>query len=428
MKHTIGDHEMDKPAPVPGCAGRHGVWLNRATAVMLAITLWSCGGETKPAAGKVAPGAPKGGPETAAAGDPASLALSPELAALVKLGPLASMDIAETLRIAGRLEVNAYKTARIGAPVTGRISDIRAVHGQEVRLGETLAELSSQEATAAQLAFLKAHSAEQLNARAVERAQLLLAADVIGSAELQRRQSELVVARAEKRAAADQLRVLGLPTNAIVQLEATGKLSTSAPITASQPGTVIERKITVGQVVQPSDSLFVVSDLRSVWAIAEVPEQESHLVSRGQRVEIEIPALGNEKRAGKIVYVADVVNPETRTVRIGVDLDNAGRLLKPAMLTTMLIERRVAKRSVVPAAAVVRESDADHLFLQTAPGVVRLTRVKLGPDKNGMRAVQEPLPPHQGLVLDGAFHLNNERQKRALEKTSLLQNNGIRAS
>lgn len=428
MKHTISDHEMDKPAQAPGRSGRQRVWPKRATAVMLAIALWACGEEPKLVAGKVAPGAPKVGRETAGAVHPASLVLSPDLAALVKLGPLASMEIAETLRLAGRLEVNAYKTARIGAPVTGRISDIRAVHGQEVRLGETLAELSSQEATAAQLAFLKAHSAEQLNARAVERAQLLLAADVIGSAELQRRQSELVVARAEKRAAADQLRVLGLPANAIGQLEASGKLSTSAPITASQPGTVIERKITVGQVVQPSDSLFVVSDLRSVWAIAEVPEQESDLVRRGQRVEIEIPALGNEKRAGKIVYVADVVNPETRTVRIGVDLDNAGRLLKPAMLTTMLIERRVAKRSVVPAAAVVRENDADHLFLLTAPGVVKLTRVKLGPDQNGMRAVQEPLPPNQGLVLDGAFHLNNERQKRALQKTSLLPSSGIRAS
>ena len=405
---------------------KHHTHSLHAGAVAALLLLAACGDKPAPVAEKSATAAVTGKP--AAAADPMSLALTPDLAALVKLGPRPSTEIAETLRIAGRLEVNAYKTARIGAPVTGRISDIRAVHGQDVRLGETLADLASQEVTAAQLAFLKAHSAEQLNARAVERAQLLLAADVIGSAELQRRQNELVVARAEKRAAADQLRVLGIVSKAIDQLEASGKLSTTAPITASQAGTVIERKITVGQVVQPSDSLFVVSDLRSVWAIAEVPEQESDLVSRGQRVDIEIPALGNEKRAGKIVYVADVVNPETRTVRIGVDLDNAGRLLKPAMLTTMLIERRVANRSVVPAAAVVRESDADHLFLQTAPGVVKLTRVKLGPDKNGMRAVLEPLPPNQGLVLEGAFHLNNERLKRALEKTSSLRSRPVPAS
>lgn len=296
------------------------------------LSLAGCGDKTAQVAEKPAAPAAKG--KATAAVDPMSVALAPDLAALVKLGPLPSTEIAETLRIAGRLEVNAYKTARIGAPVTGRISDIRAVHGQEVRLGETLADLASQEVTAAQLAFLKAHSAEQLNARAVERAQLLLAADVIGSAELQRRQNELVVARAEKRAAADQLRVLGIVSKAIDQLEATGKLSTTAPITASQAGTVIERKITVGQVVQPSDSLFVVSDLRSVWAIAEVPEQESDLVVRGQRVEIEVPALGNEKRSGRIVFVADVVNPETRTVRVGVDLDNAGRWASVSISTT----------------------------------------------------------------------------------------------
>ncbi|MBL8385809.1 MAG: efflux RND transporter periplasmic adaptor subunit [Burkholderiales bacterium] len=392
---------------------------HRFVLAALVLALAACGEGQAPPAAPTKATAPGATPAKAA--DPAQVALSGDLAALVKLGPLPLMDVAETLRIAGRLEVNGYKTARIGAPVTGRIGDIRAVTGQEVRQGETLADISSQEVTTAQLAFLKAHSAEQLNSRAVERAELLLSADVIGSAELQRRQNELSVARAEKRAAADQLRVLGLSGKAVEQLEATGRLATAAPITATQAGTVIERKIAVGQVVQPSDSLFVVSDLRSVWAIAEVPEQDADAVSRGQRVEIEVPALGNETRVGKIVFVADVVNPETRTVRVGVDLDNPGKTLKPAMLITMLIERKVANRTVVPAAAVVRENDLDHLFLQTAPGVVRLTRARLGPEKSGMRAVLEALPAHQAVVLDGAFHLNNERLKRALEKGAALR-------
>lgn len=347
--------------------------------------------------------------------DPLTIRLTPELGALVKVGTIESAEVGDTVRIAGRLEVNGYKTARIGAPVTGRIVDIRAVLGQEVKPGEALADINSQELTAAQLGFLKAHSAEQLTTRAVERADLLLKADVIGSAELQRRQSEQTVARAEKRAAADQLRVLGLNPRSVEQLEATGKLIASAPITATQVGTVIERKITQGQVVQPSDVLFVVSDLRSIWATADIPEQEAGAVRRNQRVEIEIPALGNERRTGQIVYVADVVNPETRTVRVGVDLENPGKTLKPAMLTTMLIEGRASPRQVVPAAAVVRENDADHLFVETAPGMVRLTRVALGADKNGVRAVLDKLPGNR-VVTHGAFHLNNERLKRLQDK------------
>ena len=194
------------------------------------------------------------------AADPQLVRLTADLGDLVKIGPIEVAAVGDTLRIAGRLEVNGYKTARIGAPVTGRISDIKAVHGQEVRQGERLADINSQELTGAQLAFLKAHSADQLTSRAVERADLLLKADVIGTAELQRRQSEQTVARAEKRAAADQLRVLGVGTAAIAELEANGKLIFAAPITSTQAGTVIERKITQGQVVQPSDVLFVVSD------------------------------------------------------------------------------------------------------------------------------------------------------------------------
>ena len=147
---------------------KHAINPIHIAAAAALLLLAGCGDKTAPVAEK--PAAPVAKGKATAAIDPMSVALAPDLAALVKLGPLPSTEIAETLRIAGRLEVNAYKTARIGAPVTGRVSDIRAVHGQDVRLGETLADLASQEVTAAQLAFLKAHSAEQLNARAVERA------------------------------------------------------------------------------------------------------------------------------------------------------------------------------------------------------------------------------------------------------------------
>ena len=387
-------------------------YVSGLLACAMVLVLQGCG-QDKPAVA-----VPTGRPKAPVVQDRASIAVGPELAQSVKVGTLATIEMAETLRIAGRLDVNADRTARIGAPVTGRITNIRAFIGKEVREGETLADLSSQDVTAAQLTLLKAHSAERLASRAVDRAELLLSADVIGSAELQRRQGDLTVALAEKRAAVDQLRLLGLSSRAIDALQGNGTLVTVAPVTSTQSGTVIERKVAVGQVVQPSDSLFVVSDLRSIWAFAEVPERQADRVRRGQRVEIEIPAVGSERRAGQIVFVADVVNPETRTVRVGLSLDNPKRLLKPAMLMTMLIEGTVARRTVVPSGAVVREQDADHVFLQVSPGVMKLARVKLGPERDGNRALLETLPANQGVVLEGAFHLNNERQKRNSEKSA----------
>lgn len=377
-----------------------------AVALLCAATLSAgCGGQSSD----------KTASSVSARKDPMEVAADAELGKRLRVGPVSSRPFSDTIRVAGRLEVNQYRTSRIGAPITGRLTSIEAVFGQQVRQGQVLAQINSPELAQAQLTFLRAHSQKQLLTRAVERAQLLLASDVIAPAELQRRQSELSVATAEKRAASDQLRQLGLSQQRIDRLEETGEIQPTAAITATLGGTVIERNVAQGQVVNPADVLFVVSDLSSVWALAEVPEQDSQFVQLRQRVQIEVPALDNERFAGRVAYVADVVNPETRTVRVGVELENKALRFKPSMLMTMLIEGPAVSRQVVPQDAVVRENNADHVFVQLRPGVFRLTRVELGPERDGMRTLLKPLPEDAQLVLDGAFHLNNARVQQALE-------------
>jgi cobalt-zinc-cadmium efflux system membrane fusion protein len=375
--------------------------------LVAATTLTGCG---KPAA--EAPAA------TAPARDPLQITLTPELTGLTKIGVLSEGEHSDMIRIAGRLEVNANQTARIGSPMTGRLTKIVANLGQSVKAGEVMAEVSSQDLTAAQLAFLKAHAAEQVASRAVDRAQLLLQADVIGSAELQRRQKELEVANAERRAAADQLRVLGLSQKSIQLLADQGKIDSVAPVTATLGGVVIERQVAQGQVVQPSDALFVVSDLSTIWAVAEVPEQEAAHVKVGQSVEIEIPALNHKIIPGRLVFISAVVNPETRTVRVSAVLENPERELKPAMLISVLINGKPQTRTLVPQSAVVREDNADHLYLEVAPNTYRLTRVQLGPEHNGVRPLLAPLNVAGNaapkVILDGAFHVNNQRLKQNL--------------
>ena len=369
-----------------------------------------------PAKVTVAPGAAaKAAQATTVSADPMTVDTNAELLKRLIIEPLSSTTQAETIRIAGKLEVNQYKTSRIGAQITGRLIQVDALFGQQVSRGQVLAEINSPELGQAQLAFLRANTQQQLLTRAVERAQLLLAADVIGSAELQRRQSELTVALAEKRAAGDQLKALGLTAQRIAKLEKTGEIQATAPITSPLNGTVIERKVAQGQVVNPSDVLFLVSDLSTLWAQAEVPEQDAQFVKPGQRVEVEIPALDNRRVIGKVAYVADVVNPETRTVRVGVDLDNPERQLKPSMLITMLIEGRTTRQQVIPTTAIVRENDRDHVFLAVNARQFKLTPVDLGLERDGKRPLLKPLAENTRIVVDGAFHLNNVRAQRAVE-------------
>lgn len=347
--------------------------------------------------------------------DPAEVHASPTLLSSLKLGTVSTQPVSETLRVAGQIDFDEQRLARIGATITGRVMQIDAMAGQMVRKGDVLARINSSELSAQQLAYLKARAQLELNKRNAERAKALFEADVIGAAELQRRESEYQISLAETRAAADQLQLLGVTPAAIERLGRQGAVDSVTPVAATLAGVVVERKLAVGQVVQPADALFVVADLSRVWAVAQVPEQQVGLVRVGQSVSIEVPALGNEKLVGKLIHVGQTVNPETRTVLVRTELDNQDGRLKPAMLATMLIESRPVDRLVVPASAVVRENDEDHVFVVERDNVFRLVKVRLGPEHAGQRVVLDGLKGSEQLVVEGAFHLNNERNRKEME-------------
>lgn len=353
----------------------------------------------------------------APAADPAVVTPGRELLDQLKLGDVVSRPVSETLRVAGRIDFDEHRLARIGATVTGRVTHIEAFLGQEVKKGTVLAQLNSSELSEQQLAYLKARAQLELTRRNAERARSLLAADVISAAEMQRRESEYQIAQAETRAAADQLQLLGVGSAAIERLGRNGTINSMVPVMASLDGVVVERKLAQGQVVQPADALFVVADLSRLWAVAQVPEQQVAMVKAGQAVSIEVPALGNEKLIGKLIFVAQTIDPETRTVLVRTELDNRDGRLKPAMLASMLIEAKPVERLVVPASAVVRENDEDHVFVAEGEGAFRLTKVKLGAVQNGSRVLVSGLKGGERLVIDGAFHLNNERNRKEMEGT-----------
>jgi cobalt-zinc-cadmium efflux system membrane fusion protein len=333
----------------------------------------------------------------------------------IQVAEVLSQDLSDTLRVAGQIDFDEQALTRIGASVTGRVTQITAQLGNVVNKGDTLALINSSELSGSQLAYLRARSERELHRRNVERAKTLFDADVISAAELQRRENEYEIASAETRAARDQLRVLGVSAASIERLGQTGSIDSVAGVVATIKGVVVERKIAAGQVVQPSDVLFAVADLSRVWAVAQVPEQQISQVKVGQSVSIEVPALENEKLVGKLIYVGQTVNPDTRTVLVRTELDNKHGRLKPSMLASMLIQSAPVKRVVVPITAVVRQDDADFIFIEESQNNFRLTEVKLAAEQNGQRVVLEGIKPGMRIVSDGAFHLNNHRNLAEME-------------
>jgi cobalt-zinc-cadmium efflux system membrane fusion protein len=357
----------------------------------------------------------KAAPPAKAARDPMAIEAGADLQARVRLAQPRHEDVRETLRVPARIEADETRMARVGAPVAGRITDLAATIGQDVRRGQVLATINSTELSTAQLAYIRSQSQRQIAARAAARAQQLHDADVIAAVELQRRQNELTLADAEVGATRDQLKVLGMSQGALNRLADTRTINSVAQIVASVSGTVIERKVTEGQVVQPADTVYVVADLSRIWVVADIPEQSAGLVSVGESVAVEIPALPERRIPGALSFVSPIVSPETRTVRARIDLSNADREYKPAMLASMLIRGKAQRRLTVPVAAVVREENRDYVFVQAAPGRYVLKPVSLGTEYEERRAVTSGLAAEDQVVVEGAFHLNNERKRRLLD-------------
>jgi cobalt-zinc-cadmium efflux system membrane fusion protein len=344
--------------------------------------------------------------------DPNIVYVNDDLRSMIKDGKAEIGQFTEEVRVSGRIDFNESYLARIGANVTGRVSEILGFPGQMVKQGDLLAKITSTELTQSQLAYLQARSASQLAEQAANRARILYKEDVIALAELQRREAEATSAKAQFGAANDQLRVQGMDQASIDRLAKTSVIKSVNNVLATIDGEIVERKITKGQVVQPAEALFTVADLDSLWAIAEVPESAAYLIRKGQKSSINVPALRNQTIEGVISHVDSIVNPTTRTVLVRMDVPNQSGQVKPGMLATMLIDSEPRERLLVPLEAIVREDNYDYVYVREDDDRYRMVQVKLGPEGKGFRPVRSGLKEGAEIVVQGAYHLNTERKKQ----------------
>jgi cobalt-zinc-cadmium efflux system membrane fusion protein len=351
----------------------------------------------------------------AGASNPNIVAVTPVLAESLKFGTPQMAEVTGTLQVAARVETDAQRIARVGSPVAGRILNLLVFEGQYVHAGAVLATLHSTNLSDTQFALIKAASQRELAAAAEKRAEQLVASDVIGRAELERRRAEGLQATTEEASYRTQLLGLGMTEAQIRQLETSRKLSADYPIVAPKSGTVLKREITIGQVVQPADPAFTIADLSNVWITADVPEQEAGILKPGMDVEVRVPALKDLQLNGRLSFVSPIVDPATRTVEVRMDVPNPDGRLKPDELASMTLTGRSDRKLTVPNAAVVREDNKDNIFVQIGPQRYILREVTLGEEENDRRVVLGGVTLAERIVTEGAFHLNNQRKQAAIK-------------
>lgn len=302
------------------------------------------------------------------------------------------------LTLPARLAWNEDHTSRVMAPVAGRITEILVQTGASVNANQILAYLASAELGTAQAEAARAQTDLAQAERNLSRAKDLAEAGIIARKDLEQAQNDL--ARAHAEAARTKLRLKSLGAASTVDQ----RFSLRSPIA----GVVVERNTNPGmewRPDQPAAPLFVVSDPTYLWAWVDAPERALGLLHPGQHVIIRASAWPQEKFEAQIEYVADGLDPVSRTLKVRARLRNSDRHLKSEMYVTAELARPATGTLDVPAKAVFLNGVAQQLFIKAGAG--EFTRTTIAPVAVGDQwvSIADGLKKGDEVVVDGALYL-----------------------
>lgn len=372
-----------------------------------ALTMAACSqthaGSASDAGEKAATDAP------AASGQAGSLVVDEATAKAITVDAVQERTQSRTLTVAGKVQFDDARVARVLAPVSGQALDVRAKVGDRVRKGDALFTINSREAGAALGELIEGHKDLDLAEKTATMTEDLFNHQAASRIALQQAQNDLAKAGARVARSEEALRVLGLSSE-----DDLSRFNGRLPIVSPLSGTVIERHVTEGQFVQPdSTPLVVAADLGVVWVLGDIFERDLHLVAVGDKASITAAAYPGERFQGRVEYVSDVIDPATRTAKVRVSVPNTGGRLKPEMFATISLGVAESERVVVvPTRATFVDAGRTWVYVCTAPGRFERRAVDVADAESGDQRVLGGLKPGDRVVVDGALLLRREEDKR----------------
>lgn len=316
------------------------------------------------------------------------------------------------------IQPNRHTMANITTLVRGRVENVYVELGQQVKTNTLLAVLHSSELGLAQSTYLKARAKLHVAAQAYTRAKLLVKEKVIGTAELQRRHADLISFQADANEARNRLILLGVTNDEIQRLDRTRHIRSKVPIVAPFDGRIINRDLTRGEVVETTETLFVIADLSEVWVLANIPEKDIGFIhslhsTEETQAEVRINAYPGEVFTAFIAYVADVLDPTTRTMQLRVELPNPDGLFKPEMFAKIkLFSESQPDRLAVPESALQHNEDRTFVFVQRNENEYEVREVQIGESNGTHVTILSGLNEGDSIVTNGAFVLKSELAKK----------------
>lgn len=309
-----------------------------------------------------------------------------------------------SLRLTGAVAYNAFNTTPVISQVGGPVSRILVVPGDHVAAGQPMLEVSSPDYSQLLGAYLKAADSYRLADKNYKRAQDLYQHHAIAERDLEQAESDRNQAQADLNAAEQGMRILGIKNPAAL---ANAPSSAQIPVLAPISGEVVDRMVSPGQVVQAGQTqAFTISNLHTVWVLANVYQADIAYVRNGDDVVVQTDAYPGSFH-GRISYVSPAVDPNTRTLQARIIVDNPDEKLKRDMYCTVTVAAGSVSHVVaVPNASILRD-DNNEPFVYVATGANQFGRrdVELGDSQADQIQILKGVSIGERVVADGSLFL-----------------------
>ena len=318
------------------------------------------------------------------------------------------------LTLSGKVQYSEDRYAKVSSPLVGRVTNVLAKLGEKVEAGQVLVRIDSSEISSAYSDYVKADSDLNFAARNYDLAKELYENKAMSKKDLVQAENDFLKFRAEYRRARERLLALRVPASELDKPRSQQTISSRFDLRAPLAGTVVERNVTVGQTVgnDASQVLYTIADLNVLQVVAEVYEKDLRRIKKGVPASVTVEAYPGELFDATVIYVGDVVDPSTRTIKIRCDVKNTALMLKPEMFARVNLKLgNDAPVMVVRKEAVIELGGQGFVYVQTAPDTYVRKSVVTGTIAGDLIQIREGLQPGERVVIKGGLLLKGEQEK-----------------
>jgi len=324
----------------------------------------------------------------------------------LRTGEVTRSNLVPTVSVVGTVTFNPEHVARIGTRLRGLVRDVRHYEGDTVKRGDSLAQIDSPELGEAQASVTMLQAQMEAARRNAGREkdlaeQRLTTLKESEEADATKNTYTALLAAAQQKVAALNGTFKNANTRALGVHELVSQID----------GTIVERHISKGQLVEGDHTAFVVANLDYLWVELAVFERHLSEIREGDAVELRPLGSKSTPLQGRVAHVGNVVSSETRSATIRVAVDNKDRLLRPGQAVDAIIRiagATVSQGILVPPTAVTFVDGRPVVFVADTPTSVVATEVELGASNGREQQIESGIQTGQRVVIEGTFELKSE--------------------